>query len=393
MTKASAIRALGAAGLVALAMTACSSDDGAFRPRPISAASAVAGNHPLEFRLAEARAQLALGNVALALEIYRKALREAPDSSAALGGIAHCYDRMGRFDLSRRYHELALASAPDDERLYEALATSLDLQGRSQEAATIRREAGQRLAPRQAEIDVQPGESSLQDQQAEAALPMPVAAAVPPAGQPASASQAHDGPAVAIAAPSPQASSTEHAADVAARSVTVALGSPRPAAPAVSRPASADRRAGPRLERLSLGEVALVTTARPIWQPRFVERSRLRTTISFGAPIRRPLVPGARSTAAAPTVVLLNGARSSGLAARTRARLAASGWRRLAIGDSLRTSDVSMIRYPAAQQALASRLAVQFRFPLRHERSASGPITVILGRDAARAHLLERLRG
>ena len=45
---------------------------------------------------------------ALALEAYRKALREDPQSVGAMMGIATCYDRMGRFDLSRRHYEMAL---------------------------------------------------------------------------------------------------------------------------------------------------------------------------------------------------------------------------------------------------------------------------------------------
>ena len=51
--------------------------------------------------LADAAAQLALGNVGLALEGFRKALREQPDSADAYAGIANCYEAMGRFDLAR----------------------------------------------------------------------------------------------------------------------------------------------------------------------------------------------------------------------------------------------------------------------------------------------------
>ena len=47
--------------------------------------------------VAEARGHLVLNNVALALEGFRKAQRDEPESTDALLGIATCYDRMGRF--------------------------------------------------------------------------------------------------------------------------------------------------------------------------------------------------------------------------------------------------------------------------------------------------------
>ena len=75
------------------------------------------GQQPVDFRIAEGNSQLALGNVALALEAYRKALREKPDSVEAMVGMATCYDRMGRFDLSRRQLEMALAVAPANTEL------------------------------------------------------------------------------------------------------------------------------------------------------------------------------------------------------------------------------------------------------------------------------------
>ena len=70
------------------------------------------GSQTASFRVAEGNAQLALGNVGLAVEAYRKALRDRPDSVAALIGLATCYDRMGRSDLSRRNDEMALAVDP-----------------------------------------------------------------------------------------------------------------------------------------------------------------------------------------------------------------------------------------------------------------------------------------
>ena len=80
----------------AAALMSCASSDLAVRPIKQPLAD---GRQPANFRLAEGNAQLALGNVGLAIEAYRKALREQPDSVDALLGLATCYDRMGRADL------------------------------------------------------------------------------------------------------------------------------------------------------------------------------------------------------------------------------------------------------------------------------------------------------
>src|SRR5438105_2640686 len=73
--------------------------------------------------LNEARGQLALGNVGLALETFRTLQREQTDSADAFAGIAACYAAMGRYDLARLNYELALAYAPEDPRLLTALAS------------------------------------------------------------------------------------------------------------------------------------------------------------------------------------------------------------------------------------------------------------------------------
>ena len=104
------------------------------------------GQRAVPYRIAEARGQLALGNVALALEAFRLAQREDPNSADALVGIATCYDQMGRFDLSRRNYEAALALAPSSTEILGALASSLQLQGRTEEALGVRQEIAARAA-------------------------------------------------------------------------------------------------------------------------------------------------------------------------------------------------------------------------------------------------------
>jgi LytR cell envelope-related transcriptional attenuator/Tetratricopeptide repeat len=325
------------------------------------------GTHAVSFRVAEAQAQFALGNVGLALEGYRKALREDPASIDALGGLAACYDQMGRFDLSRRYYESALAVAPGDARTYANLAASLDLQGKRGEAAAVRKEMAQRMGPA-----VKPAEPA--PIVAIAAASAPVAAQLASPKPPTIAAPVMT-PAPVQVAPARQLPAA--AAPMPARTVTVALAPPRPAKPTTNAPAQA----GPRLERLSLGEVALVTSAAPLWRAQLVERSPRSATIGF-----RPLPRQA-------SVILLNAARSRGLAARTRAYLTTRGWSRIAIGDAPRVLGASTIFYPASRRATAIRLANQFGFTLRHQRSETGTMTIMLGRDAATDGNLRASRG
>ncbi len=95
--------------LAAVSLASCTTGDVEVRSIKQPLAN---GRQPANFRVAEGNAQLALGNVGLAVEAYRKALREEPDSVDAMLGLAACYDRMGRTDLSRRHYEMALAVNP-----------------------------------------------------------------------------------------------------------------------------------------------------------------------------------------------------------------------------------------------------------------------------------------
>ena len=192
------------------------------------------GRQPADARVAEGNAQLALGNVGLAIEAYRKAIREQPDSVDALMGLATCYDRMGRADLSRRHYEMALAVEPANTDVYTQLAQSLDAQGQSDEAARVKAELAARVVAPEASREV-PGS-------------------------------------VPVLPPPP------------AQSVTVALAPPRSLPVAVERPAGN----GVRLERISLREVALVTRSEPVrWEARSVARTATSTTIRFD---RKPAV-------------------------------------------------------------------------------------------------------
>jgi hypothetical protein len=125
-----------------LAMAGCVTDQN-YRVRAIADPAA-------KFRyggtlVAQGRAQLALGNVGLALETFRKAQREQPPSADSFAGIAACYGAMGRYDLARANYEYALAYAPNDVGLLTALASSLERLGEGEQAASVRAEAS-RLA-------------------------------------------------------------------------------------------------------------------------------------------------------------------------------------------------------------------------------------------------------
>lgn len=325
-----------------LACTACLGDQGKLEIRSVD--RGIKASQPVPYRIAAARGHLALGNVALALEGFRKAARDDPASMEALAGIADCYDRMGRFDLSRRYYEEALALAPREPALLAAFAASLDRQGLAAEAAGVRSEIAALAA-------------------AEPAAPAPVGASVTIALPPA---RAVDQPPPATAAASPQVVAVAAPPQVVAvapvgQSVTIALPPARPhTAPAPTvRPAER----APRLERLSLSEVALITGSGPRWKR--VEPPAKRLASARSDELR-----------------LLNAARVSRLAARTRSYLHGLGWNKVAIGDAAVTRASSLIVYPQGRSAQARRLAARLGFATA-QRPGVRQVTVLLGRDAS----------
>jgi Flp pilus assembly protein TadD len=75
------------------------------------------------------RSLLASGDVAGAMASFRQALIEAPQSVDTLNAIAVCYDRLGRYDVSRSYYDAALAISPGSLLVLNNLGYSLYLQG------------------------------------------------------------------------------------------------------------------------------------------------------------------------------------------------------------------------------------------------------------------------
>lgn len=118
--------------LVAL-LAACSTQHAGLQIKPVGDE----GTRPDDGSLVKAQILLSRGEYALAIDAYRKAVRHDPANAAAYNGLAISYDGVGRFDLSRRYYELALAHAPRVGKYYRNLALSLKRQGKADEAAQV----------------------------------------------------------------------------------------------------------------------------------------------------------------------------------------------------------------------------------------------------------------
>jgi hypothetical protein len=452
-----------------LGTAGCASEPGELKIRAVAdpLTKAIRPGNPL---IGEANGLLALGNVGLAIEAYRKVLRDDPNSIEALAGLAECYDQMGRPDISRAKYEAALAIAPKNAVLLRTFAASLERQGLRAEGLALRVEADQAEADEAAELGRMASASLTMPLPAAASpvkaataparvapkvavappapLPPRVVAVVPmaPAPKVATARESVSAPAqpkVATVPMAPSAPATvtlspppafaapimevarpsttpvpvqlptvavpkpativsvidaiqwklEKLVEPEAPSVTVKLPAARPASAATEQ-AIASRtqtafaqppraKLGIRLERLSLGEVALLTSGKPQWQPLGVKRSLASTPVNF-VPLAREsqvrfasLTPLRRDTG----VRLLNAARHEGLAARTRVALNRGGWKMVTIGDAGRIRQRSLVLYSPATELIARRLAAQYGFGIAKE-ARPGPLTVLLGRDA-----------
>ena len=85
----------------------------------------------------QGKRQLGAGYAALAIDAFRRAARAQPDSIDALNGLAVAYDRIGRYDLSRRYYEAALGREPNSAMLLHNFGYSLALQGKRDEGRAL----------------------------------------------------------------------------------------------------------------------------------------------------------------------------------------------------------------------------------------------------------------
>lgn len=329
--------------------------------------------------IGNAQTMLALNNVGVALEGFRKAEIEQPENPDVYAGLAACYAAMRRYDLASTYYQRALAYAPHSRKLLRALADAVERQGDTSRAIAIRAEfsslaaaptAGARVGSITVELPPLRPDPRTTSRVVSAPAPPPVAMS-------ATVSAAKSLPGTKEAAEAPARAKMPQLLSEAAQALPIspAAVAPHPRAAVVSQNTSgqlhaesltADR---PRLERLSLGEVALVTgSARP-WDRR-VPSSPARVTWL-------PIQPGP----SAGTIQLLNAARSRGLAAWTRHQLADRGWKRLAVGDYSRVRRHSLVVYSAGYGVTARRLAAQLDCK-SVEVPGKQKLVVLLGRDA-----------
>jgi hypothetical protein len=406
--------------------------------------------------LAAARGQLVLGNVGLALEEFRKVQLQRPADPEPLAGIADCYARMGRFDLSQSNYEAALALDPRDPKLLLGLAQIFELQGNADRAAATRAEAQpavrqvaqstpaavtvQISAPapiamvgsltvelppaRSAMIPQDVAQRTLQQHstahiaeaigsvtvtlpparpvqvQTAALTPVPQAPAAPVKAAPVAVAPAPvkaaparvavaQTPAAPILAAVPAPAAPEmrwavldanlplpvyaatapalpHVArqrKLLAAPVMVQLPPPPPAAPIVRNGASR-----PSLQRLSTGEVALITGHAAWTAP---------SPVQPGAPAKR--VQWIALNGVSSRIEVVNAARRQGLAASARSVLLGRGWHGIAVATAGHVVEHSYVLYPRGRSGLAKRLAAQFAIRTRvgHGRS----IMLVLGRD------------
>lgn len=164
-------------GVVAVALivatTACSSTQtGVLSVRPVNQQA----SGPMKDAIDRGDLLFSRGEYALALDAFRRAVRNDPADAHALNGVAISYAAMGRHDLAREFFELALSRAPEDARIYRNFARSLSAQGLRGEADALMAQAGEvsagtRMAARPTLAQLAAGGSGV-----------PAAAAVRPAG-------------------------------------------------------------------------------------------------------------------------------------------------------------------------------------------------------------------
>ncbi|HEX3423898.1 MAG TPA: LytR C-terminal domain-containing protein [Sphingomicrobium sp.] len=151
---------------------------------------------------------------------------------------------------------------------------------------------------------------------------------------------------------------------------------PRPALPRKPMPSENGLVAmalapAPRLERLTSGEVALVTTDKPLWRSSTSIQTASAPTVRWVA---------LASPSDRPNVQILNAARSQGLAASARTVLLDRGWRRIAVGDAPAMLHKSVVLYPKSRAALGHRLAAQFG--VGAQLAERNNVVLVLGRDS-----------
>ena len=311
--------------------------------------STAVSSNPTGSLMSQGRMLFGRGEYALAIEEFRKAIREAPESPEGYNALASAYDMIGRFDLASRNYELALARAPDEGRIYRNMARSLKMQGRGGEAEALL-----------AEWDAVKNRAPATEQSANA---IAVTLAVPASVQAAPLAQ--------IAAPLPK--QIVVAANVAR--VTQASGI-SPQAPSIAT------------QVLRPGRQIVIALDPPLSDP-VVEAPRVMRKPVAPAPVAiRSVIakldaPTPVRTAAISAIRIMNAGARKGAAQRMQTLLARSGTPSR-IADADRRLAQSWIVYP--KYARADAMALQRRLPIAVRTIADNRVrrvTLLLGRDAA----------
>jgi tetratricopeptide (TPR) repeat protein len=311
-------RKVAAALLLTVSAIGCTHSKLAVRSLPVPESASTAD----EASLAKGRMLFARGEFALAADAFQKAARYDPKSADAYNGLAASYDQLGRYDLSRRYYELALAQSPEDGRVLRNFARSMLRQGDQLAARKLIAEAaalehdGTSQAAGQAQPQPSAPAAPVQQAYADGASPTSVTMSIAPEPLPA-------------AAPVTVANSPSLFQRVAA---TVILDAPAPrAAPA-----------------------------------------------SVLAQAAAPAI--ASST---PHLHIMNAVGRKRQAARMSSYLKQDGWATISTGDSRNKLMRSRILFGAADAAAARKLAATLPFQPRLQRMRNAPaMFLLLGRDA-----------
>jgi len=163
-----------------------------------------------------------------------------------------------------------------------------------------------------------------------------------------------------------------------ASTITAPLPPARPAqpdkpTPKSTMPAVLTEATGPRMERMSSGEVMLVTTGRSPWRPQGSPQVLASASVRW-----IPL----GNAAVTPNVQVVNAARRQGIARSARSVLLDRGWRRIAVGDATEIRQKSVVLYPKNRSALGRSLARQFGIASRE--SNGDRVLLVLGQDAVK---------
>jgi LytR cell envelope-related transcriptional attenuator len=331
------------------------------------------------------REMYARGEYGLAIEAFRRAVREAPEDPSGYNGLAACYDMIGRFDLSRRNYELALAVAPGDARIYRNMARSMEMQGDRDAAVALRAEAvrvaagsddGPVVTESSKVADVEAPKQGAIANVAAAPVALPPVFETPVAPEPQRVVAPRAAPKLAV----PQfAIAVPKVEPVTARETTLKMRDGYQIA--VSLETETGSGSVVAVKPPAIARVALAPPAIKLAVP-------ARKTV-VGARVSIPLAPLARaqtvqSQPQRQAIRIMNAGGVRGLAKRTQDRLTALGWKKSDVGDSDRRFAKSWVVYPASEYRRAMALKRQLPFATRAiVDSRATRVVLLLGENAA----------